>query len=263
MAFFKFRKGEGATVARPAPSESVEAMRRRARQRLMGAAVLVLAGIIGFPLLFDTQPRPVAVDIPIEIPDRQRAAPLAAGTEAAGAVTPAPATSGGVASPAATPPAAPASEPAKRAVAQADSAPPAPAASPARPAAESRPGADAKPAEPKPAEPKPAEPKPATRAEAAADEAARARALLEGRAASAVAAERYVVQVGAFAEAGKAREVRQRLERAGVKTYVHVAQTAEGPRIRVRVGPFTQRAEADKAAQKIKGLELPAAVLTL
>ena len=60
MAFFKFRKGgdEHATAA-PAPAtESVEAMRTRARHRLIGASVLVLVGVIGFPLLFDSQPRP-------------------------------------------------------------------------------------------------------------------------------------------------------------------------------------------------------------
>ena len=72
-----------------------------------------------------------------------------------------------------------------------------------------------------------------------------------------------MVQVGAFADATRARETRQKLERAGLKTYVHEAQTPEGKRIRVRVGPFDSRAEADKAAAKVKGLGLPAAVLTL
>ena len=75
MAFFKFRKrGDGAASAsattQASPAESVEAIRRRARQRLIGAAVLVLVGVVGFPLVFDTQPRPIAVDIPIDIPDR-------------------------------------------------------------------------------------------------------------------------------------------------------------------------------------------------
>ena len=74
---------------------------------------------------------------------------------------------------------------------------------------------------------------------------------------------RFVVQVGAFADADKAREARQKLERAGLKTYTNVAETKDGKRIRVRVGPFATRAEADKAADKIKGLDLPAAILTL
>jgi len=233
MAFFKFRKGEGESVAaKSAPSESVEAMRRRARQRLIGAAVLVLAGVIGFPLLFDTQPRPVSVDIPIEIPDRHKAGPLSL-------PQPEPATES-----------APAQPPAQ--VAQAQPV--------VEPKAESKP-------EPKP-EPKVEarpEPKPEVKPEpktASADDGARARALLDGKPATA-ADGRYVVQVGAFAEAVKAREVRAKLERGGVKTYVQVAETKDGPRIRVRVGPFTNRAEADKAVQKIKGLDLSAAVLSL
>ena len=76
MAFFKFRKG-GDDHSTPAPApESVEAMRTRARHRLIGASVLVLLGVIGFPLLFDIQPRPISVDIPIEIPDKNTVKPL-------------------------------------------------------------------------------------------------------------------------------------------------------------------------------------------
>jgi DedD protein len=36
--------------------------------------VLLVIGVIGFPLVFETRPRPVSVDIPIEIP-RQDSAP--------------------------------------------------------------------------------------------------------------------------------------------------------------------------------------------
>ncbi|MBE0587841.1 MAG: SPOR domain-containing protein, partial [Hydrogenophaga sp.] len=72
-----------------------------------------------------------------------------------------------------------------------------------------------------------------------------------------------VVQVGAFAEADRARETRLKLERAGLTTYTHVAETPQGKRIRVRLGPFTSRAEADKAAARVKALGLPAAILTL
>src|SRR5512133_869913 len=78
MALFKTRKGGDETAATRPPPESIEAMRTRARHRLIGAGVLVLVGVIGFPLLFDTQPRPIAVDIPIEIPDRNKVKPLPA-----------------------------------------------------------------------------------------------------------------------------------------------------------------------------------------
>src|SRR3954468_8927271 len=92
MALFKSRKGgdDGAATARQ--PESIEAMRRRAKHRLIGACVLVLVGVVGFPLLFDSQPRPISVDIPIEIPDRNKVRPLNAPptpvTEAAPAAQP-------------------------------------------------------------------------------------------------------------------------------------------------------------------------------
>jgi len=72
---FKLRSG-GSGANAPAPPPTIETLRRRARQRLIGAGILVLAGVIGLPLLFDTQPRPVPVDIAIEIPDRQPVQPL-------------------------------------------------------------------------------------------------------------------------------------------------------------------------------------------
>jgi DedD protein len=257
MAFFKFRKAGDEAAASHRQPESIEAMRRRARHRLVGAAVLVLAGVIGFPLLFDTQPRPVAVDIPIEIPDRNKVKPLALPrAEAQGPVT------------AAAPPAAtPVPAPAPAAVA-AGPVPPAPASKPEEKAAAvpvPEPAAPAPKAQAR-QDPKP-EPKPEPKAVAKSDDGAKARALLEGKpvvAAAAVAAPgRYVVQVGAFADPAKARETRLRVEKAGLKTYTHVAETKQGKRIRVRVGPFANRAEADKAAEKIKGLDLPAAILTL
>ncbi len=115
------------------------------------------------------------------------------------------------------------------------------------------------------------ETKPAPKPAVAGDDGARARALLNGQAnATANAAvdtatsdERLIVQVGAFADAAKAKEVRMKLERAGLKTYTQAVETADGTRTRVRVGPFGNKADAEKAASKIKALDLPAAILTL
>jgi DedD protein len=134
------------------------------------------------------------------------------------------------------------------------------------------PAAESKPT-PKPsdkAEPAAVQKPTSTEPKPAPDDAARASALLNGAEGvtatppnSISAQGRFIVQVGAFADASKAREVRAQLEKAGLKTYTHVAETPQGKRIRVRVGPFANRAEADKAAQKIKTLDLPAAILTL
>jgi DedD protein len=246
MPFFKSRKGGDESAATPRQPESIEAMRRRARHRLIGAGVLVLIGVVGFPLLFDTQPRPIAVDIPIEIPDRNKVKPLPVPAQPA---VQAPTVSGPVTSP-------PAPEKVAEAPAKAEAKPE------AKPEAIPEPKPEPK-LEPKP-EPKP-EPKVAAKPEAPADNGTRAKALLEGKPVKvATAAEgRFVVQVGAFADVAKARDARQKVERAGLKTYTNVAETKDGKRIRVRVGPFASRAEADKAADRIKGLDLPAAILTL
>jgi DedD protein len=98
-----------------------------------------------------------------------------------------------------------------------------------------------------------------------AKEAAKAKALLDGKEApkSADAPVRSVVQVGAFADLAKAREVRTKLESAGIKTYTQDVETKDGKRTRVRVGPFATKEEADKAAEKIRKLNLQATVLKL
>lgn len=256
MAFFKFRKGgDDQTTTAPQP-ESVEVMRRRARHRLIGAVVLVLAGVIGFPLLVDKQPRPIAVDIPIEIPDKAKVKPLVA--------VPAPQAQPAASAPPATAPVA-AVKPEAKAEAKAE-----PKSEP-----KTEPKAEAKAAE-KVADKLVEKPAEKAAEKAPADSGAKAQALLEGKdapkeqaktepakTAAAAADDRYIVQVGAFADVAKAREVRLKVERAGMKTYTHVVETKEGRRIRVRVGPFANKAEADKAAEKIKKLDLPAAILTL
>ncbi len=240
MDFFKFRKkGDPAPSASVQP-ESVERMRQRAKHRLIGAAVLVLIGVIGFPLLFDKQPRPIAVDTPIDIPDKNKAPPLALPES-----------------------------PASREAAIAPVVPSEPVALPAAPvapkAATPQSVVITETAEaPKPVKPEASTVNPPAAAKPA--EVNRAQALLEGKAADAKPAAsegRFVVQVGAFADAARAREVRLKVEAAGLKTYTNVAETKDGSRIRVRVGPFSSKVEAEKAAEKIKKLNLPAVLLTL
>ena len=74
---------------------------------------------------------------------------------------------------------------------------------------------------------------------------------------------RFVVQAGTFSDDGKLREVRSKLEKAGIATYTQVIDGKDGRRVRVRVGPFSSRDEADKVARKIKQLSLQPQVLTL
>jgi len=57
--------------------------------------------------------------------------------------------------------------------------------------------------------------------------------------------------------------VRGKVEKIGFKTYTQAVETPAGKRVRVRVGPYATKAEADKAAAKLKADGLPAAVLAL
>src|SRR4051812_18019668 len=73
---FKQKRDPAPDKPRIEPADAVQQARTRARQRLIGAIVLLAIGIIGFPLVFETQPRPIPVDVPIEIPRRDSLPPL-------------------------------------------------------------------------------------------------------------------------------------------------------------------------------------------
>ena len=281
MAFFKLRlpgrfssTPTGADALSNAPAESVEVIRKRARHRLMGAVVLVLGAVLGFPLLFDSQPRPVAIDTPIVIPDRNQVSALSstvtnaktAASKEGLVLDPALAGQSGAAKSALTNSAG--LDPHEEVVTK-----------DGKTEVKSEPKVETKPelkAEPKPepkietkpepkAEPK-IESKNDLKAEAKSDakEAAKAKALLDGKdAPKGGEAVRSVVQVGAYADLAKAKEARAKLESAGFKTYTQEVDTKDGKRIRVRVGPFASKEEADKTAEKIRKLNLQTSVLKL
>ncbi len=241
--------------------------------------VLIVAGVIGFPLLFETQPRPIPVDIPIEIVRKDQAPPLVmppARARAASAVASKPATKDNVITEtaadagrevaAATPSAVAASAPSSTPPAKADKAP---AVATAVPKAD-------KASAPIAAAPK-AEKQVAVvghercaegACEAGTEERQRA---AEGEAPKEVAKKddaagaqgRFVVQVGAFSDATAAREMRQKVEKLGLKTFTQVVETADGRRIRVRVGPFASREDAEKAADKVKSAGLSTALFPI
>lgn len=251
MGLFSIFQRKSAGMAKTPPvdtsPDAVQEARTRARRRLIGAAVLVVIGVIGFPLLFETQPRPIPVDIPIEIPRKEGAPPLVMPAKPA-------------AKPVAAAPAASAtSQIVTETVADAGRELPAPATKPASAATK-----PASAAAPKPAVVAAAKPA-STAAPSSAAESRRAKALLDGDAPDKDTAKdgRFVVQVGAFADAAAARDTRQKVEKLGLKTYTQVAETASGSRIRVRVGPFASRDEAERAQAKIRAAGASAVVLTL
>lgn len=309
QASAKSAKGRGGKPgARQAPladtrnpadtAEAIREARARARTRLMGATVLLLVGVIGFPLLFETQPRPIPVDLPIEIPARNAPGVADAGTHARAQSVPtvlasAPALLASGPKPesvtydarSSAPVAAsePASEPAPHrsafaSLAAAFTSSPAgnanapastpdagPAAAQAKPAARPVKHA-ASVAAPVPAASKPLAvphvvlpPPPASTPSPAA--------ILTGaptaKPSDAAGAGRFIVQVGAFLDDAKVRETRAKVEKLGMKTYTQPVDTPTGKRIRVRVGPYATKAEADKIAARLKGDGLQAVVLTL
>jgi len=256
----------------------VQAARTRARQRLVGALVLLAVGVIGFPVLFDTQPRPMAPDMPIEVvrPDGS-AAPRAVQVPPAKAmplnlppadagVESAPGTLTVGASAASSPQVLAAqagTQAAVQAAAQSAVAPVVVAPPPrlASSAVAQRAVASAPAARPASS----AAQMPAARpASAAAPRAAGSAAAPPPAAASAAGSPgRYVVQAGAYNDATKLRDARQKVERLGLKTYTQVIDSEAGKRTRVRVGPFATRQEADAVAAKVKAAGLQANVLTL
>ena len=230
---------------------AVQTARTRARRRLIGALVLLAAGVVGFPVLFETQPRPLPVDTPILIPQ---------GTATRGAPAPAlrplpavPLDAGNEPVAVATPPAAP--------PASAAASAPAPAAKPptVRPQAAASVAASpvltsaplptpvaAEAAAPKP-KPKPEATKPTKPPiESAAPDGGR-----------------FVVQVGAYNDAERLRAARQKVEKLGYKTYTQEVDSPTGKRTRVRVGPFASREEADAVATKVKASGMQANILAL
>lgn len=261
-------RGERArsAAADPAAPADVALARTRARQRLVGALVLLAVGVVGFPLLFETQPRPLPVDIPIRMP----AGDMAPAPAAAPALRPLPVTAlppDAGSEIALTDPAAAAS------AASAAAARPAVAVQPSLPAstpavAVARASAPAAAASVKAVAPAPQRAAASAAAVAVrpstnSNDGARAAALLSGAASAPVASGRFVVQVGAYTDARTLKEARGKVEKLGLQTYTQVVENDAGKRTRVRLGPYATRDEAEAAAAKLKRAGLPANILAL
>jgi DedD protein len=282
--FQRFRQqatSESAVDATPVSPASVEEARVKARRRLIGMAVLVGVGVIGFPWLFETQPRPMLQDIQVvqargtaqgeeeglAVTGAGRPTRSAAGKVSVAAVEPAqaeeepheasPEPRKAAPKPAEKPVEKPVEKPAEKTTAkQADKGLDKPGVKPVvKPADKAQPKLAEKPAE-----------KPVAKAtDKASDKPVeRPAAKVADKAKPADKdASRYVVQVGAFAESASAQATRSKIERLGVKTYAQEVSTPAGKRIRVRIGPYTDKAEADKALATLRKAGVNGAVLTL
>jgi len=244
----KPRRSRAAKSQDDEPMDPMLPEKKRARRRLIGAIALVLAAIIGLPMIFDSEPKPLSDDIDIQIPSREKTAPAASrpmplppepvagdpkSDPVADTLTSKPAADG---------------KPDTKVAAVAPSG--ATVVAPAH-AADNKPPAPAKPAPIKPAPPK-------------ADAGARAGAAAATDKLAETIAEktrnRFVVQVAAVSSQAKAEELQNRLKKAGIKSYSQKVSTKDGERYRIRVGPFGSRDEADKMRTRLGKMGLTAAI---
>ena len=271
-------------------SEQLIPEKKRARRRLIGAVVIVLAVVVGLPMVLDSEPKPLNKNISIQIPSRDATPALNAARDQRvpeeAAIQPAPrATESApvVATP--VPALAPVAAPVVS---------PAPAARPMEP--DSRhvaerstdKSADNKvsdkqvekktlrqPAE-KPAEQQTAKKevpiKPKVAVGSTASDNARAMAILDGvdpggspglsakahepANATPAKSEKVVIQVGAFATQEKVSELQSKLSSAGIKSFTQKVATSTGDKTRVRIGPFADREAAARVKAQCEKLGL-------
>jgi len=270
-------RAKGSSAKREPPDPALPE-KKRARRRLVGAVALVLALVIGLPMLLDSEPKPLSNDISIQIPSKDKVpAPAAPSTQLRLPEPAAPSQPPGLDANEEVIELAPAKPAAMLAQSSTTEKKPQEEAKPpqkTKPAvAEALPElAQAKPAakpEPKAAEKsveKPAEkPAPHLLASARPDDAARAKAMLEGKFDALPASAKqvsdnksgkFIVQVAALASADKVSELRGKLSDAGISSYTQKVATASGQRIRIRVGPFANKEEAEKTRAKLGKLGL-------
>lgn len=258
---------------------------KKARHRLVGAIALCLLAAILVPMLLESEPRSGARDLPITIetafestrPDRPWIEPPP--MEEPGGYAPSDRIAG-LADEADMDPAyrddPPSLAPAPVMPVQPRSqTEPAPAPAAPRPQQRQQPPAAGTPSAPQAPAPKPARPaKPATDdppdvLSRLIDEVEGPRGNRAGSAGNAAkpptprVTRRFIVQVGAYSSAQSARQVAERITRAGLTPYQETVKAEKGNWVRVRVGPFSSREEAEQAQQKLARAGIKAALIAL
>ena len=277
------------------PVDPVLPEKKRARRRLVGAVALVLAAIIGLPMILDSEPKPLGDDVVVQIPSKDQPAQISPVRSVASAST-----AGGpnnvpqgaaldqreeMVEPSTIPAAR--NEPAASAVPPKGTAASKPVAKPTIepvvPVGKPVPKVDTKPKPEIKSEPKPAH---VVVSEDGGD-SARARSILDGTEVSGKAAQgekatgkaaekstdkpadpatdkkpaKMMVQVAALASKEKVAELQDKLKAAGIVSHTQSVATDTGERIRVRIGPFSSREEAEKARSKLTSMGLSGALV--
>jgi DedD protein len=243
-------------------------LRKRARRRLVGAIALVTFVVIVLPMVFDKEPKPISRDISVQIPNpdanalQNKAVPVPPPV-APQAAAPIPAPTG--ASPGADPGSQVAAATASPAVPVAGSEPKSGAMSSAKPVlkAEAKPAVEGETKLGGNAAAKPGE-KATTVPEQKASSPRASKAVVPGTSKTASKAGAptgtWVVKLGAFADKENANRLQARLSAAGIQSYTESTESNQGPRTRVRAGPFATRTAAERAQEKLKKMGVNGAV---
>ncbi|WER46905.1 SPOR domain-containing protein [Cupriavidus sp. WKF15] len=191
--------------------------KQRARRRLIGAVVLVVAAVIVLPIIFETKPRPVSEDVSVKVAGGQ-------GTQKP-----------------------------KVEARKADPLPPAPQSQQAR--GDSAEALDAgEELVSTPAKPAAVADKPAARAETRPAESKTADAKQQGSG-------KYLILIGAFSSEERAKNWLAKLKASKVPAYVEKKVLADGERILLRAGPFSDRDAADAADKRVRAAGLTSKVV--
>jgi DedD protein len=215
-----------------APDSDLQ-LKKRARRRLVGAVALALLAAIVLPMVMDHEPRPTQQDIQVRIPSQEAGSFTSRVLPGAPTATP-------------LPPVAEAKKPEPKPEIKPEEAP--------VPVAAAKP--EIKP-EPKPAEPKPVAKPEAPKHDAKSAEALRAEKILAGGDMTKAETPKpdngqWVLQLGAYAEQGNVKVLQGKIKELGYPSYTEKVNTPQGERIRVRAGPFSSKAAAEKAQARLK-----------
>lgn len=249
-------RGRGKRKQRKQANEAVDPalpQKKRARRRLVGAVALVLAAVIVLPMVLDSEPKPLAEDIAIQIPSKDTPAVRQdSGRSASTAKPRMPASAGldndeeiihpGMAT------AIPATQQKSTAIISPE---PGKATKPEPSQKQAPKLEDRVTVQPIPArklessERIKVQPEPKTLAKAEAPTGS-----------GEVKAISYLVQIAALGSQDKVNELQKKLKSAGIKSHTQKVATASGERIRVRVGPFANKEEADSMRARLGKLGL-------
>lgn len=187
--------------------------KQRARRRLIGAVVLMVAAVIVLPLVFESKPRPVAEDIAVKVANGQGSS--------------------------------------QKPKVEARKAQPLP------PQAQGARG-DTQALDPDEelvsAAPSKAEARPDSKADGKTEAKTDTKATGSGK---------FMILIGAFSSEDKAKSWVTKLKASKVPAYIEKKTLADGERILLRAGPFTDRATADAADKRVRDAGLASKVVEM